>query len=620
MIIASDQTPTSTNQAETSKAAINTIRDLIAQDVNTPMCVVSAEKATTPNLGASPKTIKVKTIPLTQHQAKPIRRSPLNQQNRAQAAHSQANKLPTPVKWEKLELWLKGYDHDKKALLINGFKHGFHLGYLGPRSAQESPNLRTAIENKEIVNEKILSELKAGRIAGPFDEKPSVNFKTSPLGIVPKKVPGEFRLIHHLSWPRTTGSSVNDGIPDEYSSVQYSGIQEAISKIKSLGRGCYLAKTDVKAAFRIVPIRPDDYELLGFSWNGRFYYDMCLPFGASSSCQKFELLGSALEWIAINKLGCRAMVHILDDFLFIDDSYEGCMQSLRSFLEMCSAIGIPIADDKTFYANTSMTFVGISLCTIRMESSLPLDKLQKGKKLLSTFICKNSCKLRELQSLIGFLNFCCSVITCGRAFLRRLINLTIGIIKPYFHIRLNKAVKADLQLWLSFLEWYNGKSMFLNEKFLSSNLLKLYTDSAKSLGYGAVYGPYWFYGPFPPVWKTFNITFLELFPIVLAVHIWAPLWKNHSILFFTDNLALVSIINNQTSKNPQIMGLLRILILACLQNNIVFQAKHISGVKNTLADCLSRLQVEKFRQLSPNSKQQPDQVPQHLLPENFLIP
>ena len=160
--------------------------------------------------------------------------------------------------------------------------------------------------------------------------------------------------------------------------------------------------------------------------------------------------------------------------------------------------------------------------------------------------------------------------------------------------------------------------MFINERFLNSDTLQLYTDSAKSLGYGAVYGTYWLYGAFPTEWKSFNITFLELYPIVLAVHVWASLWKNHCILFHTDNLALVSIINNQTSKDPQIMKLLRVLILACLENNILFQGRFIEGRRNVLADCLSRLQVRKFRLLSPTSKPNPHQVPQHLIPENIL--
>ena len=78
----------------------------------------------------------------------------------------------------------------------------------------------------------------------------------SPLGVVPKKNPGEFRLIHHLSYPK--GYSVNDGISSEYTSVSYATISDAIKQIKLAGPGCFLSKTDIKNAFRIIPIGPQD--------------------------------------------------------------------------------------------------------------------------------------------------------------------------------------------------------------------------------------------------------------------------------------------------------------------------------------------------------------------------
>ncbi|MEW8548012.1 MAG: reverse transcriptase domain-containing protein [Candidatus Thiodiazotropha sp.] len=415
--------------------------------------------------------------------------------------------MPTPVKWEMLRRWLIGYPKDKADFLISGFKQGFKLGYEGPRCYQTSPNLKSALDKPDIVFDKITSELQAGRISGPHQSKPFENFKVSPLGIVPKKNPGEYRLIHHLSFPRNSGRSVNENIPDTFATVSYAGIQEAISQNKQLGRGCYMSKTDIRSAFRICPIYPGDQELLGFEWEGQLYYDRCLPFGARSSCQIFERLSSALEWIALHKLGCQAVVYILDDFLFINKTEAGCSRDLKAFLTMCGTIGIPIAEEKTCAPNTSMTFVGISLCSVRMEASLPTDKLQKCRALLHEFCSKKSCKLRDLQSLLGYLNFCCSVITCGRAFLRRLIDLTIGISKPFFHVRFNKDTRSDIQLWLSFLDQYNGRSMFLNDSFLTSQTLRLYTDSAKSLGYGAVYGTQWLYGEFPSLGNSLALPF-----------------------------------------------------------------------------------------------------------------
>ena len=134
------------------------------------------------------------------------------------------------------------------------------------------------------------------RIAGPFDQPPFESLWVSPLGLVP----GEYRMIHHLSFPR--GQSVNDRISVEYSHVQYARIDDAIKLIKEVGQGCYLANADIKSTFRIIPIRPEDYPLLGMTSQGKCYFDKCMPTGCSSACHTFESFITALEWIAQNKL------------------------------------------------------------------------------------------------------------------------------------------------------------------------------------------------------------------------------------------------------------------------------------------------------------------------------
>ena len=70
------------------------------------------------------------------------------------------------------------------------------------------------------------------------------------------------------------------------------------------------------------------------------------------------------------------------------------------------------------------------------------------------------------------------------------------------------------------------------------------------------------------------------------------------VIFFSDNAAVVDIINKQTSKDSAIMVLLRDLVLSCLRPNILFQARHIPGFNNSRADYLSRSQVTKFQQLT----------------------
>ena len=68
------------------------------------------------------------------------------------------------------------------------------------------------------------------------------------------------------------------------STVQYTSADDAIKMILKLKRGCFQAKTDVRNAFRILPLRPVEYHLFGFVWNNLYFYDLRYVWGGASSC------------------------------------------------------------------------------------------------------------------------------------------------------------------------------------------------------------------------------------------------------------------------------------------------------------------------------------------------
>ena len=125
---------------------------------------------------------------------------------------------------------------------------------------------------------------------------------------------------------------------------------------------------------------------------------------------------------------------------------------------MCSYLGVPIVQEKTVGPFNMMQFAGITLDSVRQEARLPEDKVRKCQLLLYHFYTRRKVTLRELQSLLGLLNFTCSVAVTGRAFLRRMIDLTKGIQRPHHRIRLTKETKYDVQVWLSFIQNFNGKT------------------------------------------------------------------------------------------------------------------------------------------------------------------
>ena len=96
------------------------------------------------------------------------------------------------------------------------------------------------------------------------------------------------------------------------------------------------------------------------SWRGSYYYDKCLPMGASS-CQIFESLSTSLQWIMCSKFQASGMSHMLDDFFFIGPGDSPiCLNALEKFLTISEEADIP-----TFRSNmkkvSSLQFALLSM-------------------------------------------------------------------------------------------------------------------------------------------------------------------------------------------------------------------------------------------------------------------
>ncbi|CAG2200166.1 unnamed protein product [Mytilus edulis] len=174
------------------------------------------------------------------------------------------SKLPTPIKVENLEHFLVGYETQLKDKLIHGFSFGFSINSCFSTSLNKKifpPNHKSARENYHVVQSKLNKEIEAGRVKGPFTKPPFPLFVCSPLGLVPKKEPNSYRLIHDLSYPK--GDSVNSGISPEFSAVQYQNIETVIDLVQSYESNCLMSKTDIEHAFRLIPIAKKDHHLIG---------------------------------------------------------------------------------------------------------------------------------------------------------------------------------------------------------------------------------------------------------------------------------------------------------------------------------------------------------------------
>lgn len=295
--------------------------------------------------------------------------------------------------------------------------------------------------------------------------------------------------------------------------------------------------------------------------------------GDCSSCQIFEKLNTALHWIMINRYNASGMSHYIDDFFFIGPpNSQKCLQDVLAFEQLCNTIGIPIKQSKTVLPTTKLTIYGIEVYSVSMKSCLPQDKLDHLRSVLAATSRRKKVTLRDLQSLIDLLNFACIVVVPGRAFLRRLIDLTCNILNPNYYITLGSESKKDIEAWQLFIDKFDGKFVFLQDQWVSACKLYMYSDASGSIGYDAVLGSQWFAEKWFKEHQEYHITIKELFTIVLALEIWGKKLKNYKILFFSDNMAVVEIINKQSSKDKIIMRLVWRLVIAALTHNIIFKA------------------------------------------------
>ena len=83
--------------------------------------------------------------------------------------------------------------------------------------------------------------------------------------------------------------------------------------------------------------------------------------------------------------------------------------------------------------------------SVSFEASLPLDKIDKCLGLIANVLTRKKVTLKEIQLLTGMLNFACSVVVPGGAFLRRLIDLTVRVQSSYHYVTINWEVKADFE-------------------------------------------------------------------------------------------------------------------------------------------------------------------------------
>ncbi|CAG2233323.1 unnamed protein product [Mytilus edulis] len=340
--------------------------------------------------------------------------------------------------------------------LINGLRYGFDTGInVLPSKSLECKNLLSTKKFPDDVTKLVDDELRKGYLIGPFTKPPFDTYRISPIGIVEGKYSKKKRLILDLSAPHNNDEhhSINDLINKEDYSLTYVRIDDAINIIKSLGIKSQLCKCDVTDAFKLIPVHNSLWRFYGLKWNDMYYFYTRLAFGCRSSPKIFDTLSVAICWILQNNYGLRHVLHLLDDFLLINNPYVDATRNMNTMLYVFNSLKIPLSAHKTVGPSTSLEYLGIILDSMHMIAKLPDEKLVRIKDILYSYLNRRSCTKREMLSLLGHLNYACKVIIPGRSFVSYLLTLAHSVKELYHHVTITKGCRDDMAIYKS-VEWY----------------------------------------------------------------------------------------------------------------------------------------------------------------------
>ena len=329
-------------------------------------------------------------------------------------------------------------------------------------------NYPSARAHSQKVEQEILKEIAEGRYE-IIKDKPAI---VSAMGAIPKS-DGTVRIIHDCSRP--AGSAANDYAVD-MPKQKYQTIQDAINQITP---GCYLAKVDLKGAYRSCKLNTNQYPFMGLHWtfsgdkSPTYIQEKYMCFGAKAAPSIFHRLSQAIRRIMARRGG--TIIAYQDDFLVIARSKLQCQLIYRELIQLLRDLGFSIAWNKLVDPTQSLIFLGVLFDTRNMTLDLPQDKLDKLLDMLRTFASRARASRRQLQKLAGKLAYASHVMVGGRCYLQRIYDM-IGPLKQAHHkARLTAGFKADVLFWLHYLSTFSCTRPLVNTK----PDIHIYTDACK---------------------------------------------------------------------------------------------------------------------------------------------
>ena len=530
-----------------------------------------------------------------------------------------------------------GAPADEVARVRSGYEVALHSE--PPR--YHGRNYGDALTFPEKVTEETKRMLESGFVEGPLLYTPHI---VQSLGGVWKPEKQKWRTIVN-----GTGSGVN---PCSLNlSTQYDLLE---SVIEPLVPGARMSLFDLTDAFLNWPYTEEHSELWGFMDPGshEYFRYRYMAFGGRQSPSVQQRWARILKGI-VNQHGLRyckpgSRAASYDGFAcsgaFVDDFFlqhnpnltkEESDEQFASVLQLLDHLGFAYKPSKNSWPATRACYLGFVIDTVRQSVGITTERASALDSDIENF-CSTSpagspVGRRAAAQLIGKLQWVAQIIPQGQQFLQHSYRMrdafrdsaTRGLPakrqwSPTVMVSSSAAALSELQGWRARLSLLVETPIFLSnltmpsgfwrgdlsesdqildsQEGLSREHVHVITGDACGDACGGWFGHRrmaHFFTP-PECAPVRSSNYRELKTVLLMLEEWGDLLSDSRVLVRTDNTTTVSCVARGFHPDPHLGRVSAAIYAFCHDHGIQLAARHIPGLRNGLADRLSR-QLDVYR-------------------------